>query len=74
MMSLTIGEAIQNYKRLKILRFDDILCNVLYDGTYAVTKKYTRMTEEYREFYNRNAAKETLGHESQTDNDKLTVQ
>lgn len=39
MMSLTIGEAIQNYKRLKIFRFDDILCNVLYDGTYAVTKK-----------------------------------
>ncbi len=39
MLSLTMGEAVRNYKRLKIFRFDDILCNVLYDGTYAVTKK-----------------------------------
>lgn len=28
------------------------------DGTYAVTKKYTRMTAEYREFYLRSAEKE----------------
>lgn len=39
MWNLTMGEAVRNYKRLKIFRFDDILCNVLYDGTYAVTKK-----------------------------------
>lgn len=39
MWNLTIGEAIRNYKRLKIYRFNDILCNVLYDGTDAVTSK-----------------------------------
>ncbi len=44
------------------------------DGTYAVTKKYTRMTEEYREFYNRNAAKESSGSVSQTDGKEITVQ
>ncbi len=39
MMNLTIGEAILSYKRLKIVRFDDILTNVLYDGVYSVTQK-----------------------------------
>lgn len=39
MMNLTIGEAIMNYKRLKIFRFNDILENVLYDGVYSVTQK-----------------------------------
>lgn len=39
MMNLTVGEAISNYKRLKIYRFDDILSNVLYDGVYSVTQK-----------------------------------
>ena len=39
MWNLTVGEAVNNYKRLKIFRFDDILSNVLYDGMYAVTKK-----------------------------------
>jgi hypothetical protein len=39
MMNLTIGEAIISYKRLKILRFDDILTNILYDGVYSVTQK-----------------------------------
>ncbi len=39
MMNLTIGEAINCYKRLKIFRFDDILTNILYDGVYEVTKK-----------------------------------
>lgn len=39
MMNLTIGEAIFQYKRLKIYRFDDILTNVLYDGVYSVTQK-----------------------------------
>lgn len=39
MMNLTIGEAINCYKRLKIVRFDDILTNILYDGVYEVTQK-----------------------------------
>lgn len=39
MMNLTIGEAINCYKRLKIFRFDDILTNILYDGVYEVTQK-----------------------------------
>lgn len=45
MMNLTIGEAISQYKRLKIYRFDDILKNILYDGVYAVTKKVLEKEE-----------------------------
>ncbi len=36
MLNLTMGEAINNYKKLKIYRFNDILENVLYDGSAAV--------------------------------------
>ena len=36
MLNLTMGEAINNYKKLKIFRFDDILKNILYDGSAAV--------------------------------------
>lgn len=36
MLNLTMGEAINNYKKLKINRFNDILENILYDGSEAV--------------------------------------
>ena len=36
MLNLTMGEAINSYKKLKIYRFDDILKNILYDGSAAV--------------------------------------
>lgn len=39
MLNLTMGEAINFYNRLKIYRFNDILTNVLYDGSDAVVKK-----------------------------------
>lgn len=39
MLNLTMGEAINSYKMLKIYRFNDILNNILYYGSEAVTKK-----------------------------------
>lgn len=36
MLNLTMGEAINNYNKLKIYRFNDILENILYDGSRAV--------------------------------------
>lgn len=38
MLNLTMGEAVNNYKKLKIYRFDDILKNVMYFGSEAVAK------------------------------------
>lgn len=38
MLNLSIGEAINSFKKLKIFRFNDILINVLYDGSDAVAK------------------------------------
>ena len=35
----TMGEAVNNYKQLKIYRFNDILLNVIYDGSLAVTQR-----------------------------------
>lgn len=45
MLNLTMGEAINCYKNLKIYRFDDILQNVLYDGSYAVLNKVLKKEE-----------------------------
>lgn len=36
MLNLTMGEAINNYTKLNIIRFNDILENILYDGSKAV--------------------------------------
>ena len=41
MLNLTMGEAINCFNRLKIFRFNDILKNILYDGSDAVVKKVT---------------------------------
>ena len=38
MLNLTIGEAINQYKKLKIFRFNDILKNILFDGSEAVAR------------------------------------
>lgn len=39
MLNLTMCEAVRNYKKLKIYRFNDILENVLYDGSQAVVNR-----------------------------------
>ena len=46
LLNLTIGEAINNYKQLKIFRFNDILLNIIYDGTLAVTEKILKKDGE----------------------------
>lgn len=39
LLDMTMGEAVNYYKQLKIFRFNDILVNIIYDGSLAVMKK-----------------------------------
>ena len=39
LLDCTMGEALKSYKQLKIFRFNDILLNVIYDGSLAVTQR-----------------------------------
>ena len=45
MLSLTVGEAINNYDNLKIFRFNDIITNVLFDGMRCVMNKVLNKEE-----------------------------
>lgn len=39
LLNHTMGEAVNAYNLLKIYRFDDIISNIVYDGTYAVMNR-----------------------------------
>lgn len=47
MLNMTMGEAINNYNKLKIFRFNDILENILYDGSKAVVSRVLKKECSY---------------------------